>query len=63
MNERVLEAGEPIPPSAVVVTGNRPVSGSLPWAAKMGLTLRCAMIIKYKDAKTSAALELESVLR
>lgn len=63
VNERVLEAGEAIPPYAVVVTGNRPVSKNLPWAEKMGLTLRCAMIIKYKDAKTSAALELEGLLR
>lgn len=63
VNERILAPGEPIPAHAVVVTGNRPVSQSLPWAQEMGLTLRCAMIIKYKDAKTSAALELESVLR
>jgi 2,3,4,5-tetrahydropyridine-2-carboxylate N-succinyltransferase len=63
INKRVLEIGEPIPPYAVVVTGSRPVSANLPWAAEMGLTLRCAMIIKYKDAKTSAALELESCLR
>lgn len=63
VNERVLEAGEPIPANAVVVTGNRPVSQNLKWAAEQGLTLRCAMIIKYKDAKTSAALTLESVLR
>ncbi|MCM2348846.1 MAG: 2,3,4,5-tetrahydropyridine-2,6-dicarboxylate N-succinyltransferase [Bacteriovoracaceae bacterium] len=63
VNERVLEAGEPIPPYAVVVTGSRPVSEKLGWASQMGLQLRCAMIIKYKDAKTSAALELESLLR
>jgi 2,3,4,5-tetrahydropyridine-2-carboxylate N-succinyltransferase len=63
VHERVLEPGEPIPAFAVVVTGNRPVSSNLAWAQKMGLTLRCAMIIKYKDQKTSAALELESVLR
>ncbi len=60
---RVLEIGEPIPPYAVVVTGNRPVSDRMMWAQEQGLTLRCAMIIKYKDAKTSAALELESCLR
>jgi 2,3,4,5-tetrahydropyridine-2,6-dicarboxylate N-succinyltransferase len=63
VNERILDAGEPIPPYAVVVTGSRPVSQNLKWAQELGLTLRCAMIIKYKDAKTSAALELESVLR
>lgn len=63
VNERILEAGEAIPPYAVVVTGSRPVSENLAWAKNLGLSLRCAMIIKYKDAKTSAALELESLLR
>lgn len=63
VKERLLAPGEPIPAYAVVVTGSRPASANLEWAQKMGLTLRCAMIIKYKDAKTSAALELESVLR
>jgi 2,3,4,5-tetrahydropyridine-2-carboxylate N-succinyltransferase len=63
VNGRTLEVGEPIPPFAVVVTGSRPVSDKMEWAKSMGLTMRCAMIIKYKDAKTSAALELESVLR
>lgn len=61
VNERVLEIGEPIPPYAVVVTGSRPASNA--WAKAQGLQMRCAMIIKYKDAKTSAALELESLLR
>jgi 2,3,4,5-tetrahydropyridine-2,6-dicarboxylate N-succinyltransferase len=63
VNERILEPGEAIPPYAVVVTGSRPASTSLSWANKLGLQMRCAMIIKYKDAKTSAALELESLLR
>ncbi len=63
VNERVLEVGEPIPPYAVVVTGSRPASKNLAWANELGLQMRCAMIIKYKDAKTSAALELESLLR
>ncbi len=63
VNERVLEAGEPIPPYAVVVTGSRPASANLAWANSLGLQMRCALIIKYKDAKTSAALELETLLR
>lgn len=63
VNERILDAGEPIPPYAVVVTGSRPASTNLAWANKLGLQMRCAMIIKYKDAKTSAALELETLLR
>jgi 2,3,4,5-tetrahydropyridine-2-carboxylate N-succinyltransferase len=61
VNQRVLEIGEPIPPYAVVVTGSRPATNA--WAKDQGLSMRCAMIIKYKDAKTSAALELESLLR
>jgi 2,3,4,5-tetrahydropyridine-2-carboxylate N-succinyltransferase len=63
VNERILEAGEPIPPYAVVVTGSRPASSNLKWANDLGLQMRCALIIKYKDAKTSAALELETLLR
>jgi len=63
VHEKILEPGSPIPPYAVVVTGSRPVSANLSWASSMGLQLRCAMIIKYKDAKTSAALELETLLR
>ncbi len=63
VKERILEPGEPIPAYAVVVTGSRPVSKNLKWAQDQGLTMRCAIIIKYKDEKTSAALELESVLR
>ena len=63
INERILEVGEPIPPYAVVVTGSRPASTNLAWANKLGLQMRCAIIIKYKDAKTSAALELEGLLR
>ncbi len=63
VNERLLDAGEAIPPYAVVVTGSRPVSTNLSWAGQLGLQMRCAMIIKYKDEKTSAALELESLLR
>ncbi len=60
---KILEPGSPIPPHAVVVTGSRPVSKNLTWASELGLQLRCAMIIKYKDEKTSAALELETLLR
>ncbi len=63
VNERILGPGEPIPPHAVVVTGSRPASANLAWANGLGLQLRCALIIKYKDAKTSAALELETLLR
>ncbi|MDC1175572.1 2,3,4,5-tetrahydropyridine-2,6-dicarboxylate N-succinyltransferase [Bacteriovoracaceae bacterium] len=64
VNERQLEIGEPIPADAIVVPGNRPVNASkLPWAKEMGLTMNCAMIVKYRDEKSEASLELESFLR
>lgn len=63
VNERILQSGEPIPPYAVVVTGSRPVNTNLKWAGSQNLQVRCALIIKYKDEKTSAALELEALLR
>ncbi|EQC44248.1 2,3,4,5-tetrahydropyridine-2,6-dicarboxylate N-succinyltransferase [Bacteriovorax sp. Seq25_V] len=60
---RLLEKGEPIPERAVVVPGNRPVSDKLPWAKEMGLTMNCAMIVKYRDEKSDTSLELEAFLR
>jgi 2,3,4,5-tetrahydropyridine-2,6-dicarboxylate N-succinyltransferase len=62
VNDRVLEPGEPIPAYAVVVPGTRPFSKN-EWAQQNHLQLQCALIIKYKDAKTSASLELEGLLR
>ncbi len=63
VNERLLEKGEPIPSGAVVVPGSRPVSKNLEWATANGLQLNCAMIIKYRDEKSDASLELEEFLR
>lgn len=63
VNKRTLEAGEAIPANAVVVTGSRPVSSNLFWAREQGLQIRAGIIIKYKDQKTSGALELENLLR
>lgn len=63
VNERVLAADEPIPAGAVVVPGSRPVNQKLAWAKEHGLSLNCAMIIKYRDEKSDASLELESFLR
>jgi len=63
INERTLEVGEPIPANAVVVTGSRPVSSNLDWAKEQSLQIRAGIIIKYKDQKTSGALELENLLR
>lgn len=62
VNERILNPGEAIPPYAVVVPGTRPFSKNI-WAKENGLQLQCALIIKYKDAKTAASLTLEDLLR
>ncbi len=62
VNERILTPGEPIPAHAVVVPGTRPFSKNV-WAKEHNLQLQCALIIKYKDAKTSASLTLEDLLR
>jgi len=52
-----------IPENAVVVPGSRPINKKHAWANELGLNLNCAIIIKYKDAKTEASLELEEFLR
>jgi 2,3,4,5-tetrahydropyridine-2-carboxylate N-succinyltransferase len=62
VNERILSPGEAIPPYAVVVPGSRPMSKNT-WAMEHHLQLQCALIIKYKDAKTAASLTLEDLLR
>jgi len=61
VNNRILEKGADIPENAVVVPGTRPVVGG--WAQQQGLNMACALIIKYRDEKSNAALELEAVLR
>lgn len=63
VNERTLDPLEPIPAGAVVVPGSRPVNEKLAWAKERGLSLNCALIIKYRDEKSEASLELESFLR
>lgn len=63
VNGRVLEQGEPIPENAIVVPGSRPVNDKLSWAKEMGLSLNCAMIIKYRDEKSESSLKLEDFLR
>jgi 2,3,4,5-tetrahydropyridine-2,6-dicarboxylate N-succinyltransferase len=50
-----------IPEDAVVVPGSRAVT--LPAAAKWGLSLQAAVIVKYRDAKTGARVQLEDLLR
>lgn len=65
VHDRILrrEEGRPleIPAGAVVVPGTRPVtSGS---GAARGIALYAPVIVKYRDAKTDAAVVLEDLLR
>lgn len=50
-----------IPAGAVVVPGSRAISQD--WAREQGLALYAPMIVKYRDAKTDAAIRLEDFLR
>jgi 2,3,4,5-tetrahydropyridine-2-carboxylate N-succinyltransferase len=56
--ERPLE----IPADSVVVPGSRPASAG-DWAAERGLHVSCALIVKYRDARTDARTALERALR
>ncbi len=62
VNETKISDGI-IPENAVVVPGTRPISDKLGWAKEMGLSLNCAIIVKYRDSKTDDALQLEEFLR
>ena len=50
-----------IPEAAIVIPGSRAVAH--PNATKWGLSLRCAVIVKYRDEKTDARVTLEDILR
>jgi 2,3,4,5-tetrahydropyridine-2-carboxylate N-succinyltransferase len=50
-----------IPEAAIVVPGSRAVTH--PLGAKWGLSLQAAVIVKYRDAKTDARVQLEDLLR
>ncbi|MGC1615058.1 MAG: 2,3,4,5-tetrahydropyridine-2,6-dicarboxylate N-succinyltransferase [Candidatus Acidiferrum sp.] len=50
-----------IPAEAIVVPGSRAVTN--PVGAKHGLSLQCAVIVKYRDAKTDSRIQLEDLLR
>jgi 2,3,4,5-tetrahydropyridine-2,6-dicarboxylate N-succinyltransferase len=50
-----------IPEEAIVVPGSRAVSH--PAGARQGLSLQAAVIVKYRDAKTEARVQLEDLLR
>ncbi len=59
-HERILMPGE-VPAGAVVVPGSRARSGS--FAHEHGIATYVPVIVKYRDARTDAATELESALR
>jgi 2,3,4,5-tetrahydropyridine-2-carboxylate N-succinyltransferase len=61
VNHIMLEKGADIPENAVVVPGTRPIQGG--WAEAQGLNMACALIVKYRDEKSNASLELETLLR
>lgn len=50
-----------IPEGAVVVPGARALTS--PFGASHGLSLACAVIVKYRDSATDARVELEEALR
>ena len=50
-----------IPEEAIVVPGSRAVAH--PAGSKRGLSLQAAVIVKYRDAKTDARVQLEDLLR
>src|SRR5271169_1651973 len=50
-----------IPAEAIVVPGSRAVTH--PVGAKHGLSLQCAVIVKYRDAETDSRIQLEDLLR
>ena len=47
-----------VPAGAVVVAGSRPVTN-----AEAGISLYTPVIVKYRDGKTDASVELEDLLR
>ncbi|KJY93261.1 2,3,4,5-tetrahydropyridine-2,6-dicarboxylate N-succinyltransferase [Pseudoalteromonas sp. JC28] len=61
VNERLLDKGEAIPENAIVIPGSRPASSE--WAREQGLSMSCALIVKYRDEQSDASLALEEVLR
>ena len=50
-----------IPEAAVVVPGTRTIAH--PVGVKHNLSLQCAVIVKYRDARTDARVQLEDLLR
>ena len=63
VNGEIRERGSEIPENAVVVPGTRPMNKSFEWANQQNLQINCPIIIKYRDEKSNASLELEDALR
>ena len=61
VNEEKLNILDGIPKNAVVIPGTRPISSE--WGKANNLNVSCALIIKYRDEKSNASLELEEALR
>ena len=60
VNQKIYK-GE-IPENAVVVPGSRAIKNNN-WAKEEGLSLGCAIIVKYRDNKTDTSVILEDLLR
>jgi 2,3,4,5-tetrahydropyridine-2-carboxylate N-succinyltransferase len=50
-----------VPEEAIVVPGSRATTH--PLGKKHGLSLQAAVIVKYRDSKTDARVQLEDLLR
>ncbi|MCS7301505.1 MAG: 2,3,4,5-tetrahydropyridine-2,6-dicarboxylate N-succinyltransferase [Fimbriimonadales bacterium] len=65
VHERIIRAEGDlpliVPENAVVVAGSRPASGA--FAQQHGLHLYAPVVVKYRDARTDAAVALEEALR
>lgn len=63
VNDKLLEKNANIPENAVVVPGARSINSKSKLVKDYDLKMGCAIIVKYRDSKTDASLELESLLR
>ena len=65
VRERVLEGGADrplvVPAGGVIVPGSRAVAGRSPWTHGLGVAV--ALLVKDRDAGTSARVALEAALR
>jgi len=60
VNERIIKGY--IPENAVVIQGSKKIKKN-PWSEDNEISSGCAIIIKYRDSRTDASLELETILR